>query len=601
MSSTPWLGKVEHRGVPSQDRPDRIPPPHWRLEAVATTQRPHNPTVSADGALVAFILSTEMSSDVWVVASRGGAAQRLTTDRELASFWEDTAPLISPSGDLVAYSSGGVLFVTPTFGGTPRKLVKATPAVWLDEGSMVVVVEDRRTTRLAVIDVDDPWPRPFGPTGGDVTDACAFGDGGVLATFWPKSDRNRSDVIIATPGGGWETLAGHPDRRASGAVSAGDNIAYLLEHDDWRAVYLTDPAGGTHRLLVSDQADFADLAFSPDGTRLAATRTARGRSDLVTIDLDGNVEVVAKGGFWQKPRWTKEGIVAIGESAASAPRLEVVGVGGAENVLYDGAPLPVRNAPHAAFERVVYESTDEREIEGFLFRPTDTSRPVPAVVYPHGGPTSAYGDEWDGHAQYFVDKGYAWFAINFRGSTGYGLEFERANHGDWGVGDTNDCIAAGRYLQSLEWVDGRRLGIFGASYGSYMALTALVHPDNPFACGVAKYGDCNILTSWAQGDRTGGDDLERMMGHPSDNPSGYLRGSPIHDIENINRPILIAHGEKDARVHPQQAEELVAELKRLGSTFEYVTYPSEAHGLLRREPQLDFYRRLERFLDWYLM
>ena len=61
-------------------------------------------------------------------------------------------------------------------------------------------------------------------------------------------------------------------------------------------------------------------------------------------------------------------------------------------------------------------------------------RPCPAVVYPHGGPTSCYGDEWDGHAQYFVDKGYAWLAINFRGSTGYGREFERLNHGDWGVG-----------------------------------------------------------------------------------------------------------------------------------------------------------------------
>ena len=95
---------------------------------------------------------------------------------------------------------------------------------------------------------------------------------------------------------------------------------------------------------------------------------------------------------------------------------------------------------------------------------------MPAVVYPHGGPTDAYADEWDGHAQYFVDKGYAWLAINFRGSTGYGRDFERRNHGVWGVDDTKDCLAAADFLRTLDWVDGERLGIFGASYGSYMAL-----------------------------------------------------------------------------------------------------------------------------------
>ena len=212
----------------------------------------------------------------------------------------------------------------------------------------------------------------------------------------------------------------------------------------------------------------------------------------------------------------------------------------------------VAAATYADLERVVFNSSDGLEIEGFLIRPDDISQPVPAVVYPHGGPTSVFGEEWDGHAQYFVDKGYAWLGINFRGSTTYGVEFERANHDDWGVGDTADCIAAGRFLAGLDWVDGERLAIFGASYGSYMALASLVDPENPFACGVAKYGDCNILTSWAQGDRGGGDDLERMMGHPSQNKSSYHAGSPIHDIERIERPQAqnLARVERIGIAHP---------------------------------------------------
>jgi len=295
-----------------------------------------------------------------------------------------------------------------------------------------------------------------------------------------------------------------------------------------------------------------------------------------------------------------DAIVAIEESHSRPPRL-VARVGDESVSLFDGAPAAVTSAPHAGLRRVTFESGDGMEIEGFLFTPRVTDPPVAAVVYPHGGPTSVYGDEWDGHAQYFIDKGYAWLAINFRGSTTYGLTFERANHDDWGIGDTEDCIAAGHYLAALDWVDADRIAIFGASYGSYMALAALVHRDNPFACGVAKYGDCDILTSWAQGDRPGSDDLERMMGHPTANRLAYRAGSPIHQVERLDRPIFVAHGEQDARVHVKQAEELVAELRRLDKRYEYVTYPEESHGFLRKESQLDFYRRLERFLDWHLL
>jgi dipeptidyl aminopeptidase/acylaminoacyl peptidase len=268
------------------------------------------------------------------------------------------------------------------------------------------------------------------------------------------------------------------------------------------------------------------------------------------------------------------------------------------------APLAVRRAPYAKLEEISFSAHDGLEIPAFLRRPENVSSkdPVPAIVYPHGGPTDANIDDWDGHAQYFVDKGYAWLAVNFRGSTGYGRDYERRNHGVWGVDDTRDCLAAADHLRTLDWVDGARLAIFGASYGSYMALAAVTDdPEHRFRCAVAKYGDCDILTSWAQGDREGVQDLERMMGHPSTAREAYRAGSPYHRLDNIRVPLLIAHGERDARVSPKQSEQLVAELRRLGKTFEYATYPTEAHGLLRAGPQLHFYRRLERFLDWHLM
>jgi dipeptidyl aminopeptidase/acylaminoacyl peptidase len=332
----------------------------------------------------------------------------------------------------------------------------------------------------------------------------------------------------------------------------------------------------------------------------------RNRWHLVVADAaDGSVEELARGGNWLSPHWTADGdLLTAYEDHATPAELRRLTPGQEHTTIHAPAPRAVKAAPYAELEDISYKSLDGLEIPGFLMRPRGASagKPVPAIVYPHGGPTDAYGDWWDGHAQFFVDKGYAWLAINFRGSTGYGRDFERMNHGDWGVGDTKDCLAAADYLRTLDWVDGERLGIFGASYGSYMALLAVTDdPEHRFRCAVPKYCDCDITTSWAQGDRSGVQDLERMMGPPSAARDAYIAGSAYHRLENVEAPLFIAHGEKDERVSPKQSEQLVERLRELGKTFEYVTYPTEAHGLLRAGPQVDFYRRLERFLDWHLM
>ena len=264
----------------------------------------------------------------------------------------------------------------------------------------------------------------------------------------------------------------------------------------------------------------------------------------------------------------------------------------------------MRAAPHVVPEPVTYPSFDGREIPGWLYLPVGASadRPVPAVVNPHGGPTDRDGDEWYGVAQYFCDKGYAWFLPNFRGSTSWGRDHEYANHGDWGIGDTQDCLAADDFLAAHDRIDGDRVAIFGGSYGSYLALCSVVDdPEHRYRAALTKYGDCDIWTSWAQGDRAGVQDMERQMPHPHFDRQAYVDGSPIHRLDQLEVPILVAHGLLDVRVHPAQSEELVEALRRLGKTYEYVTYPTEGHGFLSAGPQVDYYRRVERFLDWVLM
>ena len=517
-----WIATDAHEGVRAQPRKDLAPPPHWRLEAVVATERPRSLGVGADGDTLVFVWDRD-TSDVWTLSVDDPTPRRLTTGRQLAPFWEDTQPVLSPDGGTVAYGDEGAVWVVPSTGGAPRRLCEGSSPVWIDDARLVIGVErDDKTTRLAVVDVAEPFPRRLTtgcPETGDEWGAAVSPDGATVAyVFWRRDDLRAMEIcVVDVASGEVRTLSGEPAMADRGPA--------------WSPAEYTDYA-------------------TP--------------SELRLVHGNGDVEVLL------------------------AP-----------------APAAVTAAPHVEPEDVVYRSFDGTEIHGFLYRPAGASAdaPVPAILYPHGGPTSYYGEEWDGHAQYFVDRGYAWLAINFRGSTTYGRDFERLNHGDWGVGDTKDCLAAADFLAGLDWVDGSRLGVFGASYGSYMALLSVTDdPEHRFRLGVCKYGDCDIRTSWAQGDREGVQDLERMMGPPSSNRAAYDAGSPFDRLAQVRAPLLIAHGLLDERVHPAQSEQLVAELRRLGGkTFEYVTYPTEAHGFLRADPQLDFYRRLERFLDWHLM
>jgi dipeptidyl aminopeptidase/acylaminoacyl peptidase len=430
-------------------------------------------------------------------------------------------------------------------------------------------------------------------------------DGSVLYVNYPKDDWIASHVWRVVPGEEPVQLTHPAETRERGPALSpdGGRLAFISEETGWSEIHILELGSGERRQLTHDGADFISPRWHGDGRLLVATRSRRGKSDLVTVDTaNGSVSVLAPGGDWGNASWAGHSIVALHENHHTPPRLVRVDPDGAVTRLGPPSLTEVRGAPVRDFEEVTFGSFDGLEIHGFLYRPEDTTKPVPAVVYAHGGPTSPDTDSWDPVAQYFVDKGYAWLSINYRGCTSYGREFERANYGSWGVDDTKDCLAAHDFLAGLGWVDPRRVAIFGPSYGSYLALASLTNdPDHRYACAIAKYGDSEIATSWATGDRGGREYLEMMMKTPALAPEAYRAGSPFWSVSNVERPILIAHGEQDERVPPGQSQQLVEELRRLGKRFEYVTYPTEAHGLLRAGPFLHFHRRLERFLDWHLM
>jgi dipeptidyl aminopeptidase/acylaminoacyl peptidase len=609
----PLTERYERNGWPAQIRPDVKPPEGWSLSLVVAHQYLHNHALSPDGARIAFIWDQEAGSNIHVMPSAGGWPRQLSTDRPLGNFWEDSLPRWSPDGGHIAYTQEGHVHVIPSGGGPSKSLSRrwtgAGDPHWLPDGRLLMTFDDEDHQRILLTDRDGAWPRQISHGPGHDADPNPSPDSGRVAyTHYPKDDFNRSDImrvdletghavpLTSTPGFHNRSPRWSPD---------GAQIAFISERTGNNEVFLVRPDGEGERQLTHLDADVGWIAWSLDGSRLAATLNREGAWEIGLIDAQTGAfhTLRARLGTHQSPQWSPDGafLTFEYEGPTETPDIYRMAVDSGEVTrLTDSTPLGLTAVELVTPEHVRYTSFDDLSIPALLYPPPKPNGA--AIVYPHGGPTGQYGYEWDVWVQYLVAKGYTVLAPNFRGSTGYGLDFERANHGVWGIDDTRDCLAGADFLATLDWVKKERIAIYGASYGAYMVYCSLAQdPEHRFACGVARFGDCDILSSWAQGDLAGREDLERMMKHPSQNLASYIAGSPVWHVADIEKPLLILHGLEDRRVHPLQSEELVEALKREDKTFEYKTYTNEAHGFLHRANRLDAYARVERFFDWWLM
>lgn len=606
--------KYERNGWPSEARPDLDPPKGWSHSLLVSIDRPRGPAISPDGQWLAFFWDREDQSDLYILEISGGWPRRLTFDRTATASWLDEPARWSPDGQSIAYTDDGQIWITQRDGQNTHQVTDLTTSVgsvqWMPDNQHLVFTTRRNgKLRVMLTDIAGEMMRPISSGPGLDHSPKPSPDGKKIVYLQTSpEDYRHSDVMLADPQTGKvRRLTNVPGFRHFTPRWSPDGrwIAYLSERAGQHHIYRMDTQSWKEMQLTQDSCDFGSIAWSPDSTRLLCTRNREGALDLCLVSAqDGSQEVLRSSeGSHTHPQWHPSGeYVFFGYEDPISPhelyRLKI-DRRTLSRLTYATPPL-MRQIQMVKPKRILYDSLDGESIPAFIYTPEKPNGA--AIVYPHGGPTSQFTLEWYPLIQYFVAKGYTWLAPNFRGSTGYGLRFERLNHGDWGGGDVEDCLAGADYLAALEKIEKERIGIFGASYGSYLSVCALAFdPEYRFACGVAKYGDSDLVTAWAQQLQAVREDQERMMGHPKDNREAYRAGSPVHKLKNIRRPLLIVHGLLDETTHALQSEQLIEGLKREGKTFEYKTYAEEGHGLSQRLNILDFNRRLERFLDWYLL
>jgi dipeptidyl aminopeptidase/acylaminoacyl peptidase len=252
-------------------------------------------------------------------------------------------------------------------------------------------------------------------------------------------------------------------------------------------------------------------------------------------------------------------------------------------------------------ESLRFPSFDDLLIPVWAYRPINGLRPLPTVVYVHGGPEGQETARFNIVVQYLVNRGFLVLAPNVRGSSGYG---KKGVHLD-DVEKRLDSVKDLEYL--VKWASGKglakhdQIGIVGGSYGGFMVLSALTEYPDLWAAGVDLVGIANFETFLENTARWRRHLREAEYGSLEKDKKLFKRISPIHRVENIQSPLLVIHGANDPRVPVGEAEQIVERLQKLGRQVEFLRFEDEGHGIAKIPNRVKAYTAMGDFLERTLL
>ena len=384
---------------------------------------------------------------------------------------------------------------------------------------------------------------------------------------------------------------------------------YLRTDDDSEFRYLVkqDLATGERQEILRPDWDVSFAAFSKQGSYLLVGVNANAKTEL-TVYRAATMEKV------ELPMVAGASVDSVRLSADEKHLAMYVSGGRIPSDLYYlamGSDQPVKltnslneeiDPEHLVNGEVVhFDSFDGIEIPGILYVPQQASREdkAPALVWVHGGPGGQSRIGYRALIQYLVNHGYVVYAINNRGSSGYGKSFQQLDDQKHGEGDLLDCVTSKQMLVDTGVVDADRIGIIGGSYGGYMVLAALAFQPQEFAVGIDIFGVANWhrtvknIPPWWEAQRAS---LEKEMGD-FDDEEYFKQISPLFHADNIRKPLMVLQGANDPRVLQVESDEMVAAVKRNGVEVEYLVFADEGHGFRKKENQEKAYEAILKFLD----
>ncbi len=602
-----------------------VEPKSLTIEKLYMTRQVGRATWSPDGKQIAFVSNMSGRNNIWLVSSEGGWPTQLTVSDQ-----RQTAPAWSPDGKWIAYQSDydgdelwDIFLVSPKTGRVvnltnTRNIAEMEPT-WSPNGRYLAYLVKPKTSAAYEIDVFDTLMR----------------DVKHLTSNTPQDKRNWNPIwskdgksIVYTQ----EQAKGTDSNIFVADVATGKST--LLTPHEGEQIYVANDLSpdGKHVLLTSnaangyDNAGVLDIAskktswitqdkweihggeFSPEGKQITFRANVDGNEDIYLHDLAGGKSTalpIAKGVnqlAGAPSAFSKDGSrLLYNHDGPTAPAdLWVYNLAsGKSQQITHSLVAGMRSEDMVEPLLVHYPSRDGKfTISAFLYVPYNMVRngQNAAIVYIHGGPTSQSRNSFNRFIQFAANYGYMVLAPNYRGSTGYGKEFQQANLFDMGGGDLQDVLAGVDFIKQTGHLDPKKIAVMGGSYGGYLTMMAVTKAPDMWAAGVPIVPFVNWFTEIENEDPELQQSDLATMGDLKTNKALYEERSPINYVDQIKAPLMLLAGGHDPRCPKSETEQVVEAIKKRGGTVDYKIYENEGHGFARVENQIDAYQRVADFL-----
>ncbi len=590
-----------------------------------------NPKWAPDGRSILFLSTRSESSQVWRIPVDGGEAEQVT-DLPL-----DVANLIlSPDGRLMAFTLE-VFPVAATVADTKQRLDEIAArksSGMIYEGVFIRhwdTWKDGRRSHLFVLPSDGSGTAVDVMSGMDAdTPSKPFG-GSDEFTFTPDS---RELVFTARDVGRREAWSTDFDLYRAPVDGSTPPVCLTEQNEAWDCCPLFSPDGRTMAYLAMDRVDYeADrfqiilrqwpdgaqrelardwdrspsaMCWSSDGTSLLVTAANVGQQSLFTIDAStGDVRTLVEQGSVGSPSVLGDRILFSLNDLKSPTELYSIRPDGKDvRRVTDLNAEQVAAAEMGDFEQFTFEGWNDEQVHAYVVKPAnfDPAKRYPVAFLIHGGPQGSFGNSFHyrWNPQAYAGAGYASVMVDFHGSVGYGQAFTDSIRGDWGgkpLVDLQKGLAAA--LQRYPWMDGRRVGALGASFGGYMINWIAGNWPDRFRCLVNHDGNLDERMAYFDTEELWFPEWDHV-GTPWENPEGYEKHNPVNSVRNWQTPMLVIHGARDYRVVDTQGIATFNALQRRGIPSKLLYFPDENHWVLQPHNSILWHDTVIGWLDQWV-
>jgi dipeptidyl aminopeptidase/acylaminoacyl peptidase len=611
-------------------KPDARVEKSLSIEKLYMTRQVGGSTWSPDGKTVAFVSNLSGRNNLWLVPSEGGWPMQLTVSDQ-----RQTSPTWSPDGKWIAYMSDysgdeqwDIFLVSPKTGQVvnltnTREIAEESPT-WSHDGRYLACMVKPKTSSVFEIDVYDTVLRDVKHlTTGTAKDRMNVApiwsaDGRFIVYTQEQSKGTDSNVFVVEVASAQSTLLTPHDGEhtySANDVSPDGKSVLITSNagDGYDNVGLLEIASKRIRWLTQDKWEISGESFSPDGKFLTYDANVDGNTDIYLYDVaagkahalplpKGVNQVAGRTSPFTRDTATHDNLrLLYYHTGPTAPGdLWVYTLAdGKSHQLTHSLVGGVRSEDMVEPHLVHYPSKDgEWTISAFVYVPYNLPRngEHPVIVFVHGGPTAQTMNTFNRFVQYMANQGYIVIAPNYRGSTGYGKEFQQANLFDMGGGDLQDVLAAADWIKQTGYVDPKKLILMGGSYGGYMTMMGVTKAPELWAAGVPIVPFVNWFTEIQNEDPVLQQSDLATMGDLVKNKARYEDRSPINFVDRIKAPLYLLAGGNDPRCPKTEAQQVVDAVKKRGGVVEYKVYENEGHGFAKVENQIDAYKRVADFL-----